>query len=281
MEIWAWYYVAMPSWNIHTAHVEHLLKQGTPEEFGIKDANAFLFGNFVPDVYVGYMVKHPTGILPYTTTHLANPHAIPIPREQEFWDTYIEPTREIPEEIPVAPVDISLDDAVAILVAGGVYIASPSAEQRAALQERLFAPDYVANDVTLGTWAHLLCDSAYNTATHEWLQRYDVPSGEKTRIRKQNDFDLYGLTLPITLTCEINDELIRQAAAFPQYKILARDVMESVEAADTIVLSNQAYQKTSVPGYDLFTKEFFADIYAKVNGLLETRLRAYAQRRAG
>lgn len=271
----------MPSWNIHTAHVQHLLNQGSPEEFGIKDANAFLFGNFVPDVYVGYMVKHPTGILPYTTTHLANPHAIPIPREQEFWDTYIEPKLEIPEEIPVEPVDLPLDDAVAILVAGGVYIASPKPSERAALQERLFAPDYVANDVTLGTWAHLLCDSAYNTATHEWLQKYNVPSGETTRIRKQNDFDLYGLTLPITLTCSINDELIAQAAEFPQYAIRARDVIESVEAADTIVLNNQAYLKKQVPEYDLFTKEFFAEIYAHVNSLLETRLRAYAQRKAG
>lgn len=271
----------MPSWNIHTAHVEHLLKQGTPEEFGIKDANAFLFGNFVPDVYVGYMVKHPSGVLPYTVTHLADPHAIPIPREQEFWDTYVEPTRELPQDLPVKPVGITVDEAVEILVAGGVYVAPPIKEARAALQEKLFSPEYVPSDVVLGTWAHLLCDSAYNSATHEWLQKYNVPSGDQTRIRKQNDFDLYGRTLPITLTCNIDKELIEQAAAFPQYSITTYDVVESVEAADVIVLSNQQYLLTSTPKYTLFTEEFFADVYERVNTLLETRLHAYAQRKRG
>ena len=46
----------MPSWNIHTAHVERLLREHGASELGIGDKDAFLMGNLLPDVYVGYMV---------------------------------------------------------------------------------------------------------------------------------------------------------------------------------------------------------------------------------
>ena len=46
----------MPSWNIHIAHAEGLLEDGGPFAGVVRDRNAFLFGNFVPDIYVGYMV---------------------------------------------------------------------------------------------------------------------------------------------------------------------------------------------------------------------------------
>ena len=39
----------MPSWNIHTAHVERLLREEGAAALGVVDVNAFLFGNFVPD----------------------------------------------------------------------------------------------------------------------------------------------------------------------------------------------------------------------------------------
>ena len=32
----------MPSWNIHTAHVERLLSQRTPDDLGIEDVNAVI-----------------------------------------------------------------------------------------------------------------------------------------------------------------------------------------------------------------------------------------------
>ena len=44
----------MPSWNIHTAHVERLLREEGAARLGVRDVNAFLFGNFLPDIYVGY-----------------------------------------------------------------------------------------------------------------------------------------------------------------------------------------------------------------------------------
>ena len=42
----------MPSWNIHIAHAEGLLEDGGPFAGVVRDRNAFLFGNFVPDIYV-------------------------------------------------------------------------------------------------------------------------------------------------------------------------------------------------------------------------------------
>ena len=79
----------MPSWNIHVAHVEHLLSEHTAEELGIRDANAFLVGNLVPDVYVGYMVPGVSHLIDYKVTHLAGGGQIPLPDYQRFWETYI------------------------------------------------------------------------------------------------------------------------------------------------------------------------------------------------
>ena len=105
----------MPSWNVHTAHVQRLLKEGPASSFGIRDVDAFLFGNYVPDVYVGYMLPHPSGILPYALTHFADPCAIPIPREREFWDLYVEPTLEIPADVPIGPAVITVEEGVRII----------------------------------------------------------------------------------------------------------------------------------------------------------------------
>ena len=40
----------MPSWNIHSAHAEKLLADCGAAALGVADENAFLFGNFVPEV---------------------------------------------------------------------------------------------------------------------------------------------------------------------------------------------------------------------------------------
>ena len=62
----------MPSWNIHTAHVERLLAEDAPSALGIRDVNAFLFGNLVPDIYVGYMVPDTSRTIAYQETHFAD-----------------------------------------------------------------------------------------------------------------------------------------------------------------------------------------------------------------
>ncbi len=68
----------MPSWNIHTAHVERLLREHGASELGIDDKDAFLMGNLLPDVYVGYMVPDATWRIDYKLTHLTmRPHSPP------------------------------------------------------------------------------------------------------------------------------------------------------------------------------------------------------------
>ena len=78
----------MPSWNIHTGHVERLLSERGAKDLGIQDPNVFLFGNFVPDVYVGYMVPNTTYKINYLDTHFAEPSSIPLPAADEFARKY-------------------------------------------------------------------------------------------------------------------------------------------------------------------------------------------------
>ena len=68
----------MPSWNIHIAQAERLLaRDGACARF-VRDANAFLFGNLVPDIPVGYMVPGAPHIA-YRETHFTEPVPIPKP----------------------------------------------------------------------------------------------------------------------------------------------------------------------------------------------------------
>ena len=80
----------MPSWNIHTAHVERLLREEGAEALGIRDVNAFLLGNLAPDIYVGYMVPDTTLRIDYKLTHHALREHIPLPSHEDFWDFYVE-----------------------------------------------------------------------------------------------------------------------------------------------------------------------------------------------
>lgn len=81
----------MPSWNIHIAHAERLLKGGGSVARAVRDGNAFLFGNLIPDIYVGYMVPGVVRPVPYRVTHFARPEHIPKPRAGEFFDAYVLP----------------------------------------------------------------------------------------------------------------------------------------------------------------------------------------------
>lgn len=85
------YHSFMPSWNIHTAHVERLLAEESPSALGIRDVNAFLFGNLVPDIYVGYMVPGLSRKIAYRETHFADPGHIPEPRYGEFFERHVAP----------------------------------------------------------------------------------------------------------------------------------------------------------------------------------------------
>lgn len=212
----------MPSWNIHTAHVEALLSEHSARDLGILDVNDFLFGNFAPDVYVGYMVHNPTKIIRYRFTHLADADFIPAPRADEFWGRFISGRN--------------------------------------------------ATDVTLGAWAHLVCDHCYNLNTRRYIASIGVAPGERTRIRKQGDFDLFGRTLNISLMPRTTDSLLDECAHFPQYSIAATDVRAAVRAADSIVRRNALDHVDGVPEYSLLTRDFFASTFAEVNRILDAWL---------
>lgn len=79
----------MPSWNIHSAHVEQLLRDEPAQALGIVDENTFLFGNFVPDVYVGYVVSPISRKIEYRETHFAAAEVIPAPNASRFYELYV------------------------------------------------------------------------------------------------------------------------------------------------------------------------------------------------
>lgn len=81
----------MPSWNIHAALTKGILESNDPVCLGVYDTNAFKFGNLIPDIYVGYMVKDISHTLRYIQTHLTQPEHIPIPGAHVFWETFIGP----------------------------------------------------------------------------------------------------------------------------------------------------------------------------------------------
>lgn len=111
----------MPSWNIHIAHAEGLLAKDGPVARVVRDRNAFLFGNLIPDIYVGYMVPGIVHPIPYRVTHFAKPEHIPKPREAEFWAQYVAPMLS---ELGIANGragggDISTDGVVDVIGAAG------------------------------------------------------------------------------------------------------------------------------------------------------------------
>ena len=116
----------MPSWNIHTAHVERLLREHGASELGIGDKDAFLMGNLLPDVYVGYMVPDASWRIDYKLTHLTMRDHIPLPRYQEFWDFYV----ERPEDYGAHCVTDVVRGAWCHLVCDHVYNATPAPTSR-------------------------------------------------------------------------------------------------------------------------------------------------------
>ena len=92
----------MPSWNIHTAHVEHLLSAHDAAELGISDTNTFLFGNYVPDIYLGFMVPGVSMHVDYCITHVAKISMIPVSNADFFWN------QNIAYRMPKSPAGQSL-----------------------------------------------------------------------------------------------------------------------------------------------------------------------------
>ena len=164
----------MPSWNIHTAHAEKLLAEYGAERLGIMDANAFVFGNYVPDIYVGYLVKDTTKTIEYKDTHLARKAYIPLPRHDIFWRRYIEGRDDVS--------DVTLGTWTH-LVCDNVYNAhtrafikkvhvKPGEQTRIAKQG-----DFAAFGHTLDISTHVVADDALIAQCAAFPQ-YDIPESD-------------------------------------------------------------------------------------------------------
>lgn len=264
----------MPSWNIHIAQAERLLAREGAVARTVRDRNAFLFGNLVPDIYVGYMVPGITQPIPYRLTHLAKPEPIPKPREREFWETYVAPLLEHAESGSPVPLFSIADERERL---NRVHYPQryegapppPAAPDFAAVPT---ATDLARSvlDMALGTWAHLLADNLWNNRVNEYLDAHGGKPSEQFRIKKQADFDDFGKTLDIAAIPCATERLLVAAAAFPQYAIERPHAMAAVGVAHEIVRANA--ERRDVPRYRLLTGAFFERTFEEVLAATEREL---------
>ena len=234
----------MPSWNIHIAQTERLMEHDGAVARAVHDPNIFLFGNVVPDIFVGYMleVDH---IIKYTETHCAKTEPIPKPREWEFWDRFV-----VPAARNLGAVEDA--DAETLSHASGVF------------------------DITLGAWAHLLADNIWNTRVHEYLTAHGGVPNDSFRIKKQSDFDSWGKTFRISSIPRETPELVYAAEHFPQYTIASNYTHDTIVVIHEIVRENGG-NPVHAP-YQLLTDEFFDNAF---NEVLDTTERLLDERLPG
>ena len=256
-----------------------MLERGGAVARTVRDANAFLFGNVVPDIFVGYMVPGIEHLIPYRITHFATPEPIPKPREREFWDTYVAPqveqlaaSGELNTAYPV--VEPGSVTPVAATPSGGPSVPGEAASRAVTPVPAGSIPFKRSRfDLTLGAWAHLLADNLWNTRVNEYLDARGGKPSEEFRIKKQSDFDVFGKTLRITSIPRETGSLVRAAEAFPQYPIGQRYVHDTITVIHEIVRTNGGAAE-HLP-YRLLTDEFFASTFAEV---VEATERALEQR---
>lgn len=224
----------MPSWNIHTAQVERLLGDVSAEALGIGDTGAFLLGNYAPDIYVGYMVPDADMRIDYRITHMTPGNLIPLPHADAFWDDYV--VRWTGSAKP-APVGSELS-------------------------------------LTLGAWAHLVCDRCYNGHFRRFWQTHDMPTGDALRIAKQADFDLFGKSLQISAQVQETPELLEAADAFGPYRLRAADVRRAIAVANAIVRDN-ARLSPAHNRYQLLSATWMNTVFEACNERLLVWLQAW------
>ena len=134
-------------------------------------------------------------------------------------------------------------------------------------------------DVLLGAWCHLMADHTYNAATRVFLAEHHIPRGERARIGKQGDLDLFGKTMDIDIHIELAQALIQQCRAFKQYEIDIDDVRRACEVVDGIVASNKREHIYGHPHYVMLNQEFFDTTFERVDHLMEQKLLEYAHKR--
>lgn len=271
----------MPSWNIHIAHTEAVLARDCELARAVRDQNAFLFGNLLPDVRVGYMVPGVCELIPYRITHFAKPEHIPKPREGEFWQEHAARLLAAGEGSRVSARSIA-DERERVnhvhfperYADGGTV---PEAAPARVPEAEPSPADVLAScrDLVLGAWAHLVADNIWNTRVNEYLAAHGGKPSESFRIKKQGDFDWFGRTLKISLVPVASPRLVEAAARFPQYPVCRDDVLAAVGVAHETVRVNEGGDEH--PPYLLLTDEFFSRTFAEVVDTIE---RLYRERAA-
>lgn len=275
----------MPSWNLHIAQVQEVLASDCALTRTVRDQNAFLFGNMLPDIRVGYMVPGICEPTPYRITHFAKPEPIPKPREDEFWQTVVAPrlagesasAGEQGSRVFALSIEVERDRINRIhYPARYENEPAPVEDPRQVLAANSTAEVDVASscfDMTLGAWAHLLADNIWNTRVNEYLEAHGGRPSESFRIKKQSDFDWFGRSRPLYLVPVANNRLVEAASHFEQYPISRDEVLATVGVAHETVRVNEGTDQH--PPYQLLTDEFFMQTFAEVVdqtiGLFEER----------
>lgn len=265
----------MPSWNIHIAQTERLLDRRGVVAATVRDRNAFLFGNLVPDIFVGYMVPGIERPIPYRVTHFAKPEPIPKPREHEFWDTYVAPLAadaELGRGVSASSI-VAERERMNRIHYPARYAGQEDAPTAPVAQGAPSLSDIRCSvfDLTLGAWAHLLADNIWNTRVNEYLDAHGGKPSEEFRIKKQGDFDWFGKTLRIISVPAATERLIAAAEGFPQYPIGRRYVLETIGVTHEIVRTNGG--NAEHPPYRLLTDEFFDSTLNEVLDATEAAIR--------
>lgn len=261
----------MPSWNLHIAQAQEVLARDCALTHAVRDQNAFLFGNLVPDIRVGYMVPGIEEPMPYRVTHFAKPEPIPKPREGEFWQAYVAPLLDagsagLGSSIKALSIEVERDRVNRIHYPARYEGEPPFAVDllQAEAAASLSAADVSSSraDLTLGAWAHLLADNIWNTRVNEYLEAHGGRPSDSFRIKKQSDFDWFGRSRPLYLVPVANKRLVKAASCFAQYPISRDEVLATVGVAHETVRVNEGSDQ--LPPYQLLTDEFFTQTFAEV-----------------
>lgn len=206
----------MPSWNIHTAHVERLLLEEDAARLGVRDVNAFLMGNLVPDIYVGYMVPNPSRTIEYQQTHFADPGYVPEPNYGEFFERFVRPFAS-----PEGHVSDVVLGAWAHLVADHIYNARFNQ-----LIDRI--------GVKPGEETRIRKQADFDTFGHT-LDIHMVPAPEEGLLAQCAAFPQYAIEpADVRATCEVMERIVRDNALHhvsdPSYNLLGSEYFSSTSA---------------------------------------------------
>lgn len=73
----------MPSWGIHLATTKKIL-----EKINIENKNDFIFGNILPDILNGYLIKDVSNIVSHKDTHYDNCKQERFSSYKKFYELY-------------------------------------------------------------------------------------------------------------------------------------------------------------------------------------------------